>query len=332
MKKVISIEFLRFVLMLQICLWHYSSCVGFMSQGYIAVEFFFILSGYLMYHSYMKENSKSILDYTISKIRSFFPKILFAFILFGFTFDAIIRENPERIVNDLSLLSGVGILKGSGINSPIWYISALIVGGGMVYAILRKIGDIAVSIIFPLVVLLVYSYILTVNNYSLELWNTVGGFHMPFWRGVAGICLGCIVCKFQILKKNVIDSKYVWHLNVLLIVALYGYIVSVFSKEHYDGYAIICFVIIILASFSEKNVLNRIIKQKFWLKLGALSFDMFILHAYVLRFIYKMENVGFLEKDNMINIFIYVPLLLLISYLFDFVFKKYIKSYIDNLF
>ena len=331
MNKVVSIEFLRFFFMLQICLWHYSSCVGLMTHGYLAVEFFFILSGFLMYRSFRKNCNKLILDYVGANIKRFFPKILFAFILFGIpTFYAVILESPEKIINDLSLLSGIGFLKGSGINSPIWYISVLIVGGGLIYSSLKNFNKIATDFLFPLITLLVYTYLLNENGYSLEMWGTNNGFHLPFWRGIAGMCLGCIISKVFMLKEISFQTKFIKHLNVLFVFALMGCIYSVFSIKHYDGYVILCFIIIILSCFLQNSIINKLIFQKIWLKMGSLSLDMFILHAYVLRFIYKAENMNILQKDSVVNLLYYIPLLLVMSYLFDFTYRKYIKRYMDK--
>ena len=333
MYKVISIEFFRFIFMLQICLWHYNSCLGLMKNGYIAVEFFFILSGFLIYKSFSKPCSKDIISFTKAKLNAFLPKIVISFLLFGFTFYAVIIDNPEKIINDLFLLSGTGLVKGSGINSPIWYISVLVFGGAFIYALLKKMENIAISVIFPLIVLLVYTYILNNNNYNLELWTTIGCFYMPFWRGVADMCLGCILGHLYIDYLRKLDSsKYISLFNILFLIAFIGYCFSIFITTHYDGYILICCAILVLGCFSEKCIINKYITQKIWIVLGRISFDMLILHVYVLRFIYKMENMDIIEKNNNYNILIYIILLLTISISFHISFQKFFHQYTDKIF
>lgn len=48
-----------------------------MAHGYMAVEFFFILSGLLMYFSVSKPNALGVFDYTLRKMKRFAPDCLF---------------------------------------------------------------------------------------------------------------------------------------------------------------------------------------------------------------------------------------------------------------
>ena len=63
-QKKNSIEAFRFLFMLMVCVWHYKS-VACIAHGYMAVEFFFILSGLLMYFSVSKPNALGVFDYTL---------------------------------------------------------------------------------------------------------------------------------------------------------------------------------------------------------------------------------------------------------------------------
>jgi len=73
--KLGSIEALRFVFMIMICFWHCYGTNGFLNHGYIAVEWFFILSGMLLYHSYLNRN-EGTLTYTLRKYARFAPEYL----------------------------------------------------------------------------------------------------------------------------------------------------------------------------------------------------------------------------------------------------------------
>ena len=68
--KLNSIEAFRFLFKLQVCIWHYKMTNVF-AHGYMAVEFFFILSGVLMFFSANKENALGTFDYTIKKVKTF---------------------------------------------------------------------------------------------------------------------------------------------------------------------------------------------------------------------------------------------------------------------
>lgn len=71
-----SIEALRFIFMLIICIWHFDNVDG-IPNGYMGVEFFFVVSGFLLYYSAKKRNVVSTFDYTFAKIRRFAPEYIF---------------------------------------------------------------------------------------------------------------------------------------------------------------------------------------------------------------------------------------------------------------
>lgn len=79
--KIGSIEAMRFLFMLIICLWHYQGVNGFFSHGYLGVEYFFILSGILLFKSSQKQHAPTPIDYTCSKIKRFMPQYLTAMFL-----------------------------------------------------------------------------------------------------------------------------------------------------------------------------------------------------------------------------------------------------------
>lgn len=64
-KKMNSIEAFRFIFMLIICIWHYQSTEA-LAHGYMAVEFFFMLSGVLMFFSANKEEALGTFEYTLN--------------------------------------------------------------------------------------------------------------------------------------------------------------------------------------------------------------------------------------------------------------------------
>lgn len=70
------IELLRFIFMSMIVLWHCEKCLGFMAHGYVAVEFFFILSGCLLFRSCKVHNQVTTIQYTTKKIKKLYPEYI----------------------------------------------------------------------------------------------------------------------------------------------------------------------------------------------------------------------------------------------------------------
>ena len=158
--KSISVEALRFIFMVVIAVWHFGRINPF-THGYIAVDFYFLLSGYLLYGSYTKHKYDAM-RYTEEKLKRFYPEYILVFIIaFLMKLHLLLRDNDAvtTFLNAISeglLIHSVGIF-GGGVNQPAWYISVLIVGGGLLYAILYEYKKIAISIIFPLFALITYT-------------------------------------------------------------------------------------------------------------------------------------------------------------------------------
>lgn len=123
-----AVEALRFFFMLMICMWHEYATSGIFKHGYLAVEFFFILSGMLLFRSATKENALGTIDYTLKKIRRFAPEYLivmvFCYLRHGilpavlghrsFDVDFVLRAMPESL-----MLQNTGVFEGGGKCAPV---------------------------------------------------------------------------------------------------------------------------------------------------------------------------------------------------------------------
>ena len=81
MKRNIPIEFFRFLFICVICLWHFSNVAMFVKHGYIAVEFFFILSGFYLYKNYRQDPEKDTFEYVLNRFKKLFPPFFISFVL-----------------------------------------------------------------------------------------------------------------------------------------------------------------------------------------------------------------------------------------------------------
>lgn len=201
-KKILSIEAFRFFFMLIICIWHYNGPSGFFKHGYLCVDFFFILSGMLLYNTYLKK-SVGILDYTITKIKRFFPEYFICMLLLyigKFINGKSISYNElYQFVSEILMLQNVGFWE-QGMNWSLWYISVLIYGGALIYAILKFHKDLAIRIIFPIVIILGYTHIFN-NSNRLEIWGNSAIISFPLLRGICDMSLGVITMALHKSRK-----------------------------------------------------------------------------------------------------------------------------------
>lgn len=134
-----------------------------MKHGRIGVEFFFLVSGYLMAKKALntKEENLSIgqetVQYIWKKIKSFFPYIVVAFI-FSFLVNNYYKPyTKSQIVNsiwNLFLVDMSGV-KTTFVIEQTWYISAMLMSMLILYPLIRKYKKNFTHIIAPIIVLFV---------------------------------------------------------------------------------------------------------------------------------------------------------------------------------
>lgn len=321
--RITSIDFFRFYFMLQVCLWHLNHCMGYMKHGYIAVEFFFILSGYLLYKSCVKENALGVFYYSWDKLQRFYPEVLIVTIPTTIVYFVGLGPNPIALFNSIFLLQNTGIYSGGGVNLPLWYINVLLLGGGIVYAVLYNYRRLAITIVFPLLVLMVYTYILNENDGSFEWFAIKQCFYIPLWRGMAGLCLGCLLARFHEIKLSDTVLRVNRLLDFLFLMSIVGCLVCVFTAYHLDRYALFFYSIIILCCFTKNTLANKVFSHFMWKHLGQLSFEMLLVHmpiAWVIGKIYSIWNFPVI-----VVVTSYISLILLSSMLLKFVNRKFLK-------
>lgn len=279
-KKISSIESFRFFFMLIICIWHYNGPNGFLKHGYLCVDFFFILSGMLLYNTFCNK-SVSILDYTIRKIKKFFPEYFLCMLLIytgkffndkPFSFNEI-----YQFISELLMLQTVGLWD-NGVNWPTWYISVLIYGGMLVYAILKYQKDLALKIIFPIIILLGYTHIFSKANH-IEIWGSATIISYPLLRGICDMTLGAIIMAIHQSKLLSLNTRQTILLDIISILSLILFIKQLIDIQDKDSYSLIFIPVILLFLFQDKSIYNIIFKASIWGKLGSITYEMLIVHV-----------------------------------------------------
>lgn len=314
--RLTSIEALRFIFMLVIAVWHFSRINPF-THGYIAVDFYFILSGFLLYGSFVRHKYDA-LQYTIAKLKRFYPEYFIVFIIgFLLKLKILLRDSDVfaiffNAISECLLIHSVGVFGGC-VNPASWYVSVLLVGGGILYAILHWHREVALSVIFPLLVLSSYTYLLGFGG-SLEQFANDGFISQCLLRGIAAMALGIVLAAFKEGYSDFLIENHLWlDIACLLSVAI-TYIV-LFSNRHYDRFALLAFSVLIVSCFIPSTLINRLFKSSVWGKLGGITFEMLLVHCPI---IWVVNNLTRSIKLSLIGIFglaaIYVILVLICSF------------------
>lgn len=302
-KKMNSIEAFRFIFMLIICIWHYQSTEA-LAHGYMAVEFFFMLSGVLMFFSANKEEALGTFEYTMKKVKRFAPDCLLLIVyvnlrhmilpaLLGrkeLDVSWLLQALPESL-----FLQNIGIYTG-GVNFPMWYVSVLLFGGAFVYALLRFDKRLTVSIILPMIVLVGYTYIFSMDKRGrIDSFDLHGGIYTPMLRGVCGISLGVVLGYIFVLKKQYIQCVKTWVIDALGMISLCLFLIfAIFpTSQSYDRYLLIIVPFLLLACFVEKSLFNKLFGNKCWAILGGYSWQMLVYHGRIIIPLYVLLKTAF---------------------------------------
>ena len=131
-----AIDAMRFIFILILCPFHCPAVNPF-PNGYIAVEFFFILAGFFIYLSYRKHNDIGTIDFTLKKAKRFFWPLIISLLLLvlidrkkyiyphDLTPDGIVSQYFAHIPEFL-FCQGLHLIDvDSYINVALWFVSIL---------------------------------------------------------------------------------------------------------------------------------------------------------------------------------------------------------------
>lgn len=265
-QKNISIEAFRFFFMAILCLWHLLYERGPFNHGYLVVEFFFMLSGALLYKSFLSHPKVGVLDFTLCKFKRFWVEYFLAMLLTLLVYHRGIISQMTTGASDsleqsfciLLQLTAESFMLRCGIfqyiiNHPTWYLSVLLVGGALLYALLRHYHHKAISLFIPILCLLVYGLFFPMGTAnSIEQWETINGFSLPLLRGVADMGLGIITYEVLRLKSASIESHSLW-LDISSIFCLSVILLLFILPVQKDAFIIIFMPVFIMGLLCRKS-------------------------------------------------------------------------------
>ncbi len=317
--KNYSVEFFRFYFMLFICLTHFPGKTAInLNHAYLAVDCFFILSGLFIYKSSCKEHPLSTFDYSLKKVKRFYPKLVIGCILITLLQPSWLHAGSlnqfvnelRNVVNELCFVMNIGIF-GGGKNPPVWYLSTLVFGGAALYSFLTYNRRLSLRL-FCLIAFFILTYLFHQGD-SLDVWGVEGWFYRPFLRGVAGMCIGVICGYFLHNYKDRISTLFV---NITSILSFCGMLFIFFTETTLDAYIFLFAPFVILSCFYEDSLIHKISSFDVWNKLGSITYDMFILHCPIVNAI-VLINRRFHLPYTILFLVAYLVIVIIASYLFN---------------
>ena len=267
--------------------------------GWHSVEFFFVVTGYLMARSIEKKKQQTpepdnlaveTTDFIIRKVKGFAPEFIVAWII-GFVFCIIVDGNTGFPANILSFADGfleiflikmTGVMNTYSVNGATWYLSAMLIGLIIIYPLVRRYTDIMVRIVLPLLTLFILGYFFRQGAMGGSM-TWYGFVYKGTLRGFCGISLG-VICyhAFSPLKNKQLTlfSGILVTFMTMGIVVTFLYYMNAMEKSQRSYLALFCLVFAIGLIFSNKGHGQKIFNNRLCYFLGKFSLPLYLSHYF----------------------------------------------------
>lgn len=264
---------------------------------YIAVEFFFILSGFLMAGHMDHNPNETVLQYMKKRIIRLYPVYIFAFLVIAVIKSYVSGLNILKIVIpnwlEVFMLQSIGTNRFPYVNNPAWYVSALMIGSYFVYYFLKNHRDLFLHFIGPCTVIIAFSYMYREYGRLENFYHTDGIFmNTAILRSIMGLTIGIYV--YYISKRiSWKDNKYSKAFKTIMeFLCFLGPIAfALFNEEgSYDFGFIIVFAIGILLASSNKT-LGKVANIGFVRFMSDMSYAAYLAHFAVIILLSRFLNL-----------------------------------------
>lgn len=279
--------------------YHIAEDLGMLNGWYISVEFFFIVSGFLLYRQCKNNKYATNVEYIKDKYFNIYPTYI---ICFAIMFMVKTAQDPStRAIYffdsfwEIAGLHCIGLERGwDYINGTSWYISALFICGFFLYFMLQNYEKFTVHFLVPLCIMVFYSWFYR-NGAILDFHIVdMSGFYIngALMRGVAGMGLGVIAARInsylQENAKNILLWKGLGIAGFLLVIVWSlknGYTYNDFSMAF-----ILCICVAIGFLPNEKVKIPGMIK--YW---SRATLGVYLIHDVFRTYIFP-EYFGYPES------------------------------------
>lgn len=284
---MMNMEFLRLVFTFGIVVYHLTERLDIVNDGWLGVEFFFVLSGFFMTLTF--DPARSTYDFAKSKIIHFVPLLLLCAFL-G-------KAKPVPVISNVLFLQSTGL--SDDIVPPQSWFLAVLFWASLFYFYMMKICRVQSDrLIFALLTFFSYA---ACRHFGWD--GMIGGvFSVRLLRGVAGIGLGYFTASLCQTLRERKPANRVFCTMAETVLTLYTAAI-VFVKDACPEnkiFAVVCFAGLILLFGINRGAVSRFFNRPFFAKISACAFSIYMTHWFleidvVLRW-YK--RFSFLQRHN----------------------------------
>ena len=316
-ERFLVLDSWRGICALLVALFHFptSSMISqstFVGGSYLFVDFFFVLSGFVIASSYADRLNEpdEVARFALVRFGRIYPLHLVMLLAFA-AFEMLRLLLPQlhgtgaapftggfdvkSLVTNLFLLQGMGLEDHLSWNAPSWSISAefftYLMFAGVVFVAGRRawIWFVAAALTAPL-------FLLAFSNRHMDV-----SFDFGFIRCLYGFSLGALLAWFQ--HDSIAEARQslaggrarmAWTLAEVMMIAVIGLFVSLAGSNDAGIAAPLVFALALFLFAHEGGLVSALLRSRPMLALGAFSYSIYMVHIFVQA---RMINVaGLVER------------------------------------
>lgn len=309
---------------------------GYFNRGYFAVDFYFIVTGFLFINSLEKITKKKTkesigkldVQFIFNKIKGLIPSLLLIFVI-GYIL--VYRRSAldyhtifsDSIVTEFFFSGFLG--QGMPVNLGCWYISVMLLVLFILFPLAYKYKKNFNYLIAPLIIILTlgicnYFHIITTDPLTTN-YIFING----FYKGLIFINLGVIAYEICNYLKKIDFTKKQKILITIIETLMYVFLLLNMHYNIAGAYLIaILFLFSIAITFSNASYTSKIFTSQKLQKLGKFGFIMYLSNIPVRTFILAKYSGSY--NDLLIRYWIMVIIISIIVYILsEIVIPKYLK-------
>lgn len=338
-----KISLYKFLFSIMIIVFHVGNVLDYnkfkfnFGSGSIAVDFFFVVSGFFFcrkYVNYKVKNSvgEDSFNYFINRTNRFIKYIIILLII-AIPFSIFcLKFNFTSLINAFYKLLYIPhhTKCGSEIFGITWYIVAMILAESILFPFLIKYKKEFVYIISPIIIILLGSYLLIRYGHFATPWKMGTILYKGILRGIFEINIGMYL---YLISEKISNVKFTKLSKILLLLfEIAGYL-SIFvlvnlnnAHRRFDVLMLIIISICILISTNKNMYLYNFCNNKLFYFLEKLSLPMYIYQWLIIEIM-----VFVLTKFNIhLSYLCFSGITIIISIIFGIVVLKLIELYDNN--
>lgn len=345
-----TIDFLKFISSIFIIYLHASlfmSLPFYIPATDLAVDFFFIVSGYLVFKKSVniKHNNISVevKDIIISKIKNVYIEYVVSLIMGFIVLNIFLFEGGKTCLVNLMLLTGelslwhVFGLPTDGWSNVIWYVAVMALCSGLIYFIVKSIDESSLMLLFTIMILFLFGYLARNFNNIIVALETGPYCFIPggFYRGFADMLLGGVAYRLSLVTNyffaKLINAHHKMYYRIILTsVEILGYLVyfAISFKHsipsHFNIFIVLILTLSVGFSFSGITFLNDILNVRFLNFLGIFSLNIYLNHNYLAYAFHRMYKINTIEN------LLYYTILVFVCAVVNFAISKKIRLYLNR--